>query len=135
MVDNVYIFITGLTFLFIVIVMAYFLNTKNKKNIILKKKFMLGHWQREGTAPSTGETWQFDYIIDEHSIEMKGKNPDFRSKGYYRVLKEDEHLLTVYLEKIQGDGDLNPRGMSIAVDKAKNKIYIDGRLYKKANLS
>lgn len=134
MVENVYLFLTGLTFLFAIIVATYFLGTVNKKDVVLKKKFMYGHWQREGTSPSTNELWKFDYIINESSLEMRGKNPYFKAKGNYKILKEDENLITLLVDEMQGEGegDLSARSMSVAVDKQKQKIYIDGRLFKRA---
>ncbi len=131
MVDNVYIFLAGMIFLFLVVVATYFLNITNKKNKVLKQKFMLGHWQREGTSPTSGEHWKFEYKIDKENIEMMGTNPTFKAKAKYKILKEEEHLLTLYIDKIQGDGDLDPHAISVAVDRNMEKIYIDSRLYRK----
>ncbi len=129
MVENVYLFLTALIFLFLLIVGTYYVQTVNK-NKILRKKYMLGHWKCEGTSPSTNQKWQFNYVFNNNEVEMRGINPNFKAKGKYKVVREIENLLTIKIDNLEGDTEFAPEMLSIAVDKQQRKIYIDGRLYK-----
>lgn len=129
--DVLYIFLILMNVLFFVIVLAYVLFRMDRKNKVLNKRFIVGGWERHGTSPSSGQPWAFRYDFTADRVTMRGRNPEFQAQGRYRILKEDERLLTLYVFDLSGDGELDPRALYVAVNRAKQEMYIDRRLYRR----
>ncbi len=120
-----YLFIAALFCLALFVIAVWYFTGINKKSKILNKNFILGQWERKGLSPD-GEAWSFRYIFENNSVEMKGI-PDFYAKANYRIIKEDENLLSLELANIEGNIEHEQAILMVAVDRKGDRLTIDGK--------
>lgn len=129
MPETVYIFLGSLVLLFLLIVMAYFLITMDRKKV-LNANYIQSKWMRHGTSPTTGNKWSFTYQFDDNQVFMKGENPEFLATANYTIVKEDESFIALQLNNVTGDLETSQRIIKLGIDKPNKQLYINGRLYK-----
>lgn len=124
MLETVYIFLGGLILIFLMVVAFYYLSLVDKTKI-LNSEFIIGNWRREGTD-SEGQKWWFEFAFDGEKVFLEGE-PQFEASGDYKIVKEEEHLLTLYLQNMTGDLEQGKASLSVAIDKKNNQLTIDQR--------
>jgi len=121
-----YLFLGALFFLFFFIVAVWYLTSIDKKSKILNRNFIIGKWQRKGMS-AEGELWSFEFDFGLDSFVMTG-TPAFEAQAKYKIVKEEEHLLTLELFGITGETIVKEKALlQIAVDKKSNRLTIDNR--------
>lgn len=123
-----YTFLISLNILFVLIVIAYFLISIDKKNKILNADFIHGKWIRQGNDLS-GKPWYIQYTFIDNEFELEAE-PRLEVKGKYKIVKETENLLLLELTVVQGEMINNARHLSIGLDKRNKILTIDKKDFK-----
>jgi len=109
---------------------VYFLPTISRQPFLFFKHYIRGEWQRTGIN-AEGVFWSFRYVFEKNDFQIIG-DPDYHVKGKYKILKEVENLLILHLFDIEGDQEAKDLVLSISVDKKRDQIAIENRVFKRA---
>lgn len=118
-----------MTIIFLLSVFTFFMVSIKKSGKILHDKFIRGTWQHAGKTIE-GQSWYFNYHFAEKEYNIEA-SPSFHAKGNYKIIKEIENLIVLKVYNIDGDGNTQPHFLNIGVDKRRQQLTIQDRVYKK----
>lgn len=118
-----------MTIIFLLSVFTFFMVSIKKSGKILHDQFIRGTWQHAGKTPD-GHAWYFNYHFTEKDYHIEAY-PPFQAKGKYKIVKEIESLIVLKVFNITGDGETQPHFLNIGVDKKRQQLTINDRVYKR----